>query len=77
MDGCEYSIETIIVPLKERIAETFFWEITILLPRELLKQRMTASSLVKINTAHFKECMTSILSVTNTDALLQGMDGFN
>ena len=34
MDGCEYSLEIIIAPLKEGIAET------ILLLKELLKQTM-------------------------------------
>ena len=34
MDGCEYSLEIIIAPLKEGIAET------ILLLKELLKQAM-------------------------------------
>ena len=32
---------------------------------------------VKINMAHFKEWMTSVLSVTETDTLLQGMGGCN
>ena len=34
---------------------------------------MTASSHVKINTIHFKECMPAILTVTKTDALLEEM----
>ena len=38
---------------------------------------MTASSPVKVNTMQFKGWMTAILSVTKTDALLQGMDGCN
>ena len=71
MDGCEYSTETIIVALKERIAGTnFFLEINILLIKELLKQQMTASSPVKINTVLFKEWMTVILSVTKEKVTL-------
>ena len=38
---------------------------------------MTAGSPVKINSEHFKDWMTAILSVTKTDTLLQGMDGCN
>ena len=50
MDGCESSIEMIVVPLKERIAVIdFFLETNILLLKELLKQWMTAASSVKIN----------------------------
>ena len=38
-DGCENSAEIIIVPLKQRIAGiNFFWEINIVLLKELLKQ---------------------------------------
>ena len=48
-----------------------------LLPKELLKQRITASSPVKINAVPFKEWMTASLYETGTDALLQGMDGCN
>ena len=38
---------------------------------------MTASSPIKINTEPFKKWMTSILSVTKSDTLLQGMYGCN
>ena len=38
---------------------------------------MTVSSIVKINTGHFKEWITVILSVIKTDALLQGMNDCN
>ena len=48
-----------------------------LLPKELLKQRITASSPVKINAVLFKEWMTASFSETEADALLQGMDGCN
>ena len=48
-----------------------------LLPKELLKQRITASSPVKINAVPFKEWMTASLYETGTDALPQGMDGCN
>ena len=66
------------VPLKKHIAgRNFFFEINILLLKELLKEWLTASFPVKINTAPFKEWMNSILSVTKTDTLLQGMDGCN
>ena len=42
MDGCKYSIETIISPLKEHIARIkAFLEINILLLIEILKQWMT------------------------------------
>ena len=41
MDVCEYSLEKIIVPLTECIAETnFFFEVNILMLKELLKQTM-------------------------------------
>ena len=56
MDGCEYSIETIIAPLKERISRTnVLCEINMLLLVKLLKQWMTTNFPVKINTVHFKE----------------------
>ena len=45
--------------------------------KERLKHWMTTSFPVKINREHFKEWMTAILSVTKTDTLLQGMDGYN
>ena len=78
IDGWKHSREIITVPLKEHVAgRNFFFEINILLLKELLKQWLTASSPVKINTAPFKEWMNSILSVTKTDTLLQGMDGYN
>ena len=68
MDGCGDSIEVIAVPLKERIAGTcFFLEINILLLKEFLKQWLTASLPVEINTSLFKEWMTFILSVTKTE----------
>ena len=38
---------------------------------------MTASSPVKKNTVPFKEWMSAILSVTETDTLLHGMDDYN
>ena len=44
-----------------------------MLLEEILKQGMTASSRIKINTEPFKKWMTSILSVTKSDTLLQGM----
>ena len=45
-------------------------EIKIVLLREILKQWMTASSPIKINAEPFKEWMTAILSVTESDTLL-------
>ena len=48
-----------------------------LLPKGLIKQGITASSPVKTNAVPFKEWMTASLSETETDALLQGMDGCN
>ena len=45
--------------------------------KELLKQKMIASSPVKITTLPFKEWMTPILSMTKKDTLLEGMDGCN
>ena len=71
IDGCECSIEITIVPLKERKARTSpFLEINILLLTaeriSVLKQWMSASSPVKINTVLFKEWMTVILSVTKS-----------
>ena len=55
MDGCEYSIEIMTALLKERVTRNiFFLEIHILLLKELLKQWMTAGSLIKINTVHCK-----------------------
>ena len=78
MNGCKYSIEIITVPLKEHIATSnFFGGINILLLKELLKQWLTGSSPVKIHTGPLKEWMTTILSVTKTDTLLQGMDDCN
>ena len=77
MDGCKYSVEIIIATLKERMSKFFFFEINILLLKELLKQRTTASSPVKINIVHFKELMTAILSVTKTDILFQEIGGCN
>ena len=77
MDGCEYSIEIIIVPSREHTAGTnVFLEIKILLLKEILKQSMAASS-VRIITVTFKEWINVILSVTKADTLLQGMDGCN
>ena len=58
MDGCEYSLEIIIVPQKGRTVETNFLEINMLLPKRLLKQWMTARFPVKINTVSFKEWIT-------------------
>ena len=48
-----------------------------LLPKELIKQGITASSPVKTNAVPFKEWMTASLSETETDAILQGMVGYN
>ena len=59
MDACKYSKKYLQYPLLE----------------ELLKQRMTASSSVKINIVPFKEWINAILPVTKTDTLLQGSDG--
>ena len=61
MDACEYSKK----------------QLQYLLPKELLKQRMTASSPVKINIVPFKEWINAILTVTKTNTLLQGSDGGN
>ena len=56
LDDCEYSLEIIIVPLKEHVTETnFCLKTNILLLKELLKQWTTARSPVKINTAFFKK----------------------
>ena len=56
LDDCEYSLEIIIVPLKEHITETnFCLKTNMLLLKELLKQWTTARSPVKINTAFFKK----------------------
>ena len=38
---------------------------------------MTASFPVKINTVPLKELMTVVHSVTKTDTLLQGMNGYS
>ena len=74
MDGCEYSLEIIIVLLKEHITETnFFLEINILLLEELLKQWMAARFLVKLNTLSLKQWMTATLYVTKTVYLKEGM----
>ena len=70
IDVYEHSLEIIIVPLKERITETnLFLGINILLLKKVLKQWMTARSLVKIITVFFKDWMTATLSVKNTDIL--------
>ena len=61
MDGCEYSKK----------------QLHYLLLKELFKQWVTASSPVKINMVPFKKWMNAILTVTKTDALLQGSDGCN
>ena len=57
MDVCEHSLEIIIVPLKERIAETnfFFGNKHTIAEKIVLKQWITARSPVKINTVSFKE----------------------
>ena len=76
MDGCQYSLEIIITPLKERLTETNFnLEINILLLKKLLKQWMTARSPVKINTVSFKEWVSATLSMTKTD--VQRNNGYN
>ena len=64
--------------MKERKAGTnFFLEINLVLLEEIPKQWETARSPIKINTESFTEWMTTIISVTKTDALLHGMDGYN
>ena len=72
MDGCEYSVEVIIVPLKERMRETnFFLEINI----SGIAQTMDDCKIsCQNNTVSFKEWMIAILSVTKTDTLLQEMN---
>ena len=60
MDGCQYSLEIIIVPQKERTVETNFLEINMLLLKRLLKQWMTARFPVKINTVSFKKWITQL-----------------
>ena len=45
--------------------------------KELLKQWMTASCPVKINRVPFEEWMTTILSATKRDTLLQETGGCN
>ena len=53
IDGYEYSLEIIIVPLKERMTETnFFTQINILLLKET---NNTARSLVSVNALSFEE----------------------
>ena len=74
VEGMMAARKIIIVTLKERIN---FFEINILLLKELMKQWMTARSPVKINTVTFKEWMTATLSVTKTDILLQRKDSCN
>ena len=66
MDDFEYPLEIIIVPLKERIAETnFFFRNKHTIAEDIvLKQWITARSPVKINTVSFKEWMTATISVT-------------
>ena len=66
MDGCEYSIEIIIVPLKECKTEIKFFRNKQSTAERIIEQRMTARSPVKINTVSFKEWMASTLSVTKT-----------
>ena len=78
MDGSEYSIEIIIISLKQRITGTnIFLEENIPLLKELLKQRVTVRSIVKVNTVSFKEWMTATLSFTKIDTLLQRENGWN
>ena len=72
MDVCKYSIEMIAVRLKKRF---FFEKKNMLLLKELLKQWMTVTPPVKVNTVPFKEWMVTILSMTKADTLLHGMDG--
>ena len=72
MDGCKYTSEIIILPLKTRITEVnVFLEINILLLKRLLKRWMAARSPVKTNAVSFKEWMTATLSVAKIDILLQ------
>ena len=61
MDACEYSKK----------------QLQYLLPKELLKQRMTASSPVKINIVPFNEWFNAILTVAKTNTLLQGSGNCN
>ena len=65
MDGCEYFLEIIIVPLKKS---------NMLLRKNIFKRWMTARYPVHINKLFFKEWMTATLSVTKTDILLQKKD---
>ena len=67
MDDFEYSLEIIIVPLKERIAENnfFFGNKHTIAEKIVLKQWITARSPVKINTVSLKEWMTATISVTS------------
>ena len=76
MDGWEYSLEIIIVLLKERIAETNFFfffgnKYTIAEKIAQASKWVTAKSPVKINIISFKEWITATLSVTKADILLQ------
>lgn len=48
MDSCKYSIEIFIVPLKERIPATSFFETDMQLLKELLIKWITTSSPVKV-----------------------------
>ena len=73
-DGCEYSNSTL---EGMHSWNQLFLKINILMLKELLKQWMSKSSPVKMNTVPFEEWVTAILSVTKTDTLLQGMDGCN
>ena len=81
MDGCEYSLEIIIVLLKERIAEINFFffgnKYTIAEKIAQASKWVTAKSPVKINIISFKEWITATLSVTKADILLQRKDGRN
>ena len=71
MDGCAYSLEIIIVPLEERTTRTNFFEnkhtaaerIT-----ETMDERDEGMQVLqsKIKIVHFKESMTTILSLTKT-----------
>ena len=50
LDGCEYCLEIIIVPLEERITRTNFFGNNHFTAERLLKQRTASRSPVKTNT---------------------------
>ena len=77
IDGCKSSIETIIVPLKERIARTNFFG-NKHTTAEIITQTMTGCKISRQNKNSILQRMDDCHPFdTETDTLAQRVDGFN